>query len=725
MLFQKATDDLARSGIVPEQAAAAGMVPVEDASQIDDSFEPVPALVLPYLDPVTGEAMTFRRDDQKRPFCRVRYLEQVKQRVSFKKAKAQRYGQPPQSGVYPYFPLNVGVDWTAVLGGDTPILVTEGEKKALAGCLVGLPTIGLGGVFNFMSDGEMLPALDRINWKGRSVYIVFDSDAADNPNIQAAEGRLASELSMKRGAMVHVVRIPQDGDGKMGIDDFLVAHGRDAFFTLLENTRQIRKTDAAVLSLNKDVCWIEAEGKVFDLSNRHFIGKDDFKNGSKFSAIKVIQPNLKGGGTKEVSIPAIWLTHPHAQRYQDVTFDPTTTEKTVPAPSGTGTCLNLWEGWNPLPGDVDPFLQLNAHIFGELPSQLQDFCLKLVIYKFQNPGVKVPLAPVLLGSQGSGKTLWASIIRDAAGSHGVDIPSRALVGDYNGWVESSLIAVINEAEPRHVAKGAEALRNMISEETAYLNEKFRVGRQVRTYTFYILTANKRDAGHFDSDDRRMFVVGCKTKHEDGKAFYGPIVSWWKYGNGARKLLNWMLEYDLQGWTPPVHAPMTTEKYAARIENASPVERLAEDMQTADHNTVAIWIHSAMIAARSGTASTDSRYVTRCQEVVAALGAIQIRPFYTTEELAAIFPMIAEQFYSDKATRNNAAGTISKSLRENGIRTLINKDDPRGFRDKHGRLVQYLIIATPDDVPREMTQAQLEHKLQHFPSYQQWAAKFGQ
>jgi putative DNA primase/helicase len=127
---------------------------------------------------------------------------------------------------------------------DAELLLTEGEKKALKATQEGFSCIGLVGVYGW-KDGKserLLPALDRVNWRGRQVRIVFDSDAADNQQVRDAESRLAKHLT-DLGAVVRVVRLPAgkaDVDGqpaKSGLDDFLVAHG----------ARELRKSlDAAI-----------------------------------------------------------------------------------------------------------------------------------------------------------------------------------------------------------------------------------------------------------------------------------------------------------------------------------------------------------------------------------------------------------------------------------------------------------------------------------------------
>ena len=63
------------------------------------------------------------------------------------------------------------------------LLITEGEKKTLKADQEGFPCIGLTGVFAWKEKGreQFLSDLEQIEWKGRPVKIVFDSDAADKP----------------------------------------------------------------------------------------------------------------------------------------------------------------------------------------------------------------------------------------------------------------------------------------------------------------------------------------------------------------------------------------------------------------------------------------------------------------------------------------------------------------------------------------------------------------
>lgn len=707
-----AAEDLARSGIPLPVAVQAGIAATSNAQRLCAEYAPVPALVIPYFDPWTGDPVRYNGGT---PFARIRYLDRPPVRLSgngFKAPKEQRYAQPAESGVHAYFPMTQNAAWDRIAtDASHPILIVEGEKKALAATAQGFATIGLGGVYNFYNAGAFLPELERFVWKGRPVYLCFDSDAAHNPQIQAAEARFAVELSLHRGAVLHLVRLPSLPDGKkQGVDDFLLAQGPDKLDALLTSAPRMRKIDTAVVALNEHVAWIENEGCVYDLRTKGFLQKSNFVNGSVYSSLTVVAPNVKGTGVKEVSVAEAWLKHPHAQRYDSVEFRPDDPSPVLTTDTG-GLALNMWTGLRPEPGDVTPFLELSRFLFRDL-NEHAELPLRLLAYKAQNPGTKIPLALVLVGPQGCGKSLWAECVREAFNPYTADVPSSALGMQFNGWTERTLVVVINEAEEGTLQRYAPTLRSLISDKRVMLNEKFRPARQIDSYAQYILTSNERGAGAYSADDRRMIVVPCPKKREYD--FYLRVREW-KARGGGNALLDYLLHYDLEGWVPPAAAPMTAEKYMAYMESLSPIERLAEEMQTANEHVVVLWIQQALAWAQHAELSNNPAQSRYAREIIDSLSAIQIRPWYTPEELALMFPAIASQLHGLRGTKAHAAGQISKELRTAGIGYLRCAEDPRGFRWR-GSIRQFLIVAEPEEWEAPLPQAEFERLMGQFPKY---------
>jgi hypothetical protein len=712
---QLAAADLARSGISASAAGYAGVGVVPDARAISSEYAPVPALVIPYVDPWTHEPVHYANGKGPKPFARVRYLGELtpaRAENPFKSPRVQRYAQPAGSGVHAYFPPVPGLSWANVANdADHPLLIVEGEKKALAATLHGFACVGLGGVHNFYNAGAFLPELERIAWKGRHVYICFDSDAAQNPQIQAAEAKLATELSLHRGASLYLVRLPPLSSGeKQGVDDFLLHEGPDKLDELLQAAPRLRKIDAAVISLNAHVAWIEKEGCVYDLRSKEFIQKSNFVNGSAYSALEILAPTDRGTGVKRISVAESWLKHPHAQRYDYVEFAPESANPVLHTEAG-GLALNMWTGWAPAAGDVAPFLELSAFLFRDLEEHA-DLPLRLLAYKAQNPGTKVPLALVLVGQQGCGKSLWAECARDAFAPYTAEVPNSALGMQFNGWTERTLLAVINEASAETLQRHAPVLRALISDKRAMLNEKFRVARQIDSYTQYIITSNDRGAGAYSADDRRMIVVSCPKKRD--AAFYARVAAW-RHAGGGQALLDYLLTLDLQGWEPPQQAPLTAEKYMAYMESLSPVQRLAEEMQTADGNVIVMWIQAALAWAQAAEVTSNVQSSRYAREIMDSLATIQVRPWYTPEELGLMFPSIVSQLHGARGVKARVAGEISRELRTAGAGYLRCADDPRGFRWR-GSIRQYLVVAEQDEWTEPLPQAEFERLMGQFPKF---------
>ncbi|MDA3888333.1 MAG: DUF3854 domain-containing protein [Allgaiera sp.] len=705
-------------GLTPAQAKDAGLFYTPDASQLFTEMNAAPGLVVPYYDADNAQVY-FDRHGTRLPYGRIRWLGTAPRTQGFTRAKELRYMQPAGSPVLPY--LAPFVPWRQVQGDVTiPLIITEGEAKALRGCVEGLAVVALGGVFSFTTsaNGVLLPALEDFRWQGRPVYIAYDSDAATNPNVAAAEARLVDELQRKRGAHCHIVRLPTPEDGsKVGLDDYISAHGLLAFQELMRATPALTALDRKVLELNRHVAWIERESMVYDLRAKLFIRKEAFTKGSRYSALKHITVSgNQRAGAKTISVAETWLTHSNAQRYDEILFRPE--EPAIILGEFGRSALNMWCGYDPsVEGTVKPFLDLTRQLYKNVRAEDRDLPFKLMIYKLQNPAKKIPLALVLLGPEGAGKTMWAEIIRDVFSPYGQDVTPGSLSGDFQGWLEQSLCVVVNEAAGTDMQKAAERLRNLISELRQSMNEKFRPAREVNSYAIFIITANARSVGTFQKDDRRMIVVNAPKA--PGTDIFRRVGVWREAG-GADKLRHYMLNYDLEGWVPPETAPLSAEKHLAYIESLSPIQRLAEEMQTSGFHTLEAWLDTAVEWARMGELSNNPATVTAARATLANIDQFQIRPWYQPEELALMFPSIVSNILGSKFAQNTPSGQISRELRDAGVPYLVCADDPRGFRF-HGRMCQYLVVSGFEEWEQPLKQADFERLMGTWPTYGQLKA----
>lgn len=141
-----------------------------------------------------------------------------------------KYWQRQGTDVRLYIPVGLENQLKEV---GTPLMITEGEKKALKAAQEGFCCVGVGGAWMFKEAGAdaLLDDLERIPKFERTVEIVYDSDFTRKEDVLLAVFRLGKLLE-KRGAKVRVVCLPENITGKTGLDDYLATHSIEEFKAL-------------------------------------------------------------------------------------------------------------------------------------------------------------------------------------------------------------------------------------------------------------------------------------------------------------------------------------------------------------------------------------------------------------------------------------------------------------------------------------------------------------
>lgn len=269
---QLLVEDLKRSGLKAAdldaylaQETELAAVGIRPHLYLDTPNVGTPGYVIPYYD----------IDGARAPYYRVKLFAPL--------PKGARYLQPLNTGSWLYFPKSfamlakqalVGKGRTKINGFPSCIIMTEGEKKAAAGCKFGFPTCAVGGVWNWrtrtviLPEGTQLlknrdnhiiakiekgttlpPTADRkaflaggleqlikmVTQNDTQIIFAFDTDNPRNNDVEAACAELAFEFRI-HGVPTRNIRqlhLPANPGAKLGLDDFLVAYGPEALDGLL------------------------------------------------------------------------------------------------------------------------------------------------------------------------------------------------------------------------------------------------------------------------------------------------------------------------------------------------------------------------------------------------------------------------------------------------------------------------------------------------------------
>jgi hypothetical protein len=311
LLLPQHRADLERSGLSADQIAACGFYSISDPRRVAEllgwkrpAAQLGSCLAIPFRD-AAGVVNGFVR------------LKPDKPRASNKDGKPCKYESPRGKPNRAYFPPGTV---SVLTDPSVPLILTEGEKKSAKADQDGFPCVGLVGVYGFQRrrlqgelDGSrhLIDDLAGVAWKGRTVYVVYDSDAADKPELRWAEWHLAHTLA-GQGATMKVVRLPggppgPDGKaGKVGLDDFLVAQGPDALRRLLASAAEAAPPE----DRRPEVVESTQEHLTIDRAVRALAAGDPglFQRGGQL--VRVAQPSrppagrlLTGGGPKVEPVP--------------------------------------------------------------------------------------------------------------------------------------------------------------------------------------------------------------------------------------------------------------------------------------------------------------------------------------------------------------------------------------------------------------------------------------
>ena len=215
---------LAQSGISPDWAASRGYETISDKKRLAEigitpAGRRIPGLLIPLLD-VHGSTWGYQfRPDSAR-------VMQNGRTVKYESPSSQRNGIDVPPGV------------GAQLGDPAiALFITEGTKKADCAAVHGLCCVALMGVWSWRGTNTAGGKTALADWQDvalsdRRTILAYDGDVQRKESVRAAMSALAKYLAIK-GAKIEYLHLPDTDDGKVGLDDFLVAHSVDELWTLV------------------------------------------------------------------------------------------------------------------------------------------------------------------------------------------------------------------------------------------------------------------------------------------------------------------------------------------------------------------------------------------------------------------------------------------------------------------------------------------------------------
>lgn len=210
--------------------------------------------------------------------------------------------------------------------------------------------------------------------------------------------------------------------------------------------------------------------------------------------------------------------------------------------------------------DVRPWLE---HVEYLVPDQternkLLDFFAHIV----QRRGQKIRWAPLLIGKQGTGKDLLIKPLMLFFGHNAQDLKPDFLTARFNGFLENELL-IVQEMKRSNKTSGVyNSIKTMLSGTAADVNmveQKYKSPYAVPNVVNMLFFSNHLDALEIDPDDRRFFVIMSDVTKREYEYYRTLADDFYKAQSGWRKVIRWLMQRDLTGFSSSEAPPSTSSK----------------------------------------------------------------------------------------------------------------------------------------------------------------------
>lgn len=201
---------------------------------------------------------------------------------------------------------------------------------------------------------------------------------------------------------------------------------------------------------------------------------------------------------------------------------------------------------------------LVGNLKGEHP-EYSEYLHNLLAYKFQYPGLKWRVMPIILSSQGVGKDLWFDFISNLFGDYNC-VKGNGIsdfVEKKSGKLEGKLLCCFQEMGTRKVDKECEEQLKTYITNRHLVTERKHVNEVIVTNVVdFIGFSNKPDAVMVSADDRRFFIVTADSTYMQDTDYMYPLIAFFNDDEKKRAVYDFYMARDVDGFDPSRARPVT-------------------------------------------------------------------------------------------------------------------------------------------------------------------------
>lgn len=278
-------------------------------------------------------------------------------------------------------------------------------------------------------------------------------------------------------------------------------------------------------------------------------------------------------GKKQVPFFNQWLKDANKRLYENIDF--------LPPP-----CLvppetyNLWKGF-PIEKvklypyektELEPFFSL-VRLMANNDEKAFNYLLDWNADIIQNAGRKTGIAVVIKGQQGIGKNTYACIQKKLfSQDYYVDTadPKEDIFGSYNNLTTNKLLINFNETESKDTFANNSKIKDMITEPTENVREKYLKSIVVKSFVRLQFLSNNNIVVKLEDGDRRFVILEASAQRKGDTEYWSNINQWMNDDFNIRKLFDFLSKRDISNVKWEKDRPIT-EAYNETMDACKCIE----------------------------------------------------------------------------------------------------------------------------------------------------------
>lgn len=208
------------------------------------------------------------------------------------------------------------------------------------------------------------------------------------------------------------------------------------------------------------------------------------------------------------------------------------------------------------------FLEHFIYVICSKNMEVFHYLCSWIAFLLQKPGVKIGTALVLVGIQGTGKTMFTNAICQLLGVYGIENANlNNITGKHNSQILNKMLIVVNEVDSSFGLKrdSSNILKTLITEKSIDINPKHKETFTALNYANFIFVSNNFIPIRIEPDDRRYCVLQVNGKYKENYTYFGQLFDSFAADGFYENLLTFFLNQDIDNWNPEKTLPFTEAK----------------------------------------------------------------------------------------------------------------------------------------------------------------------